>query len=101
MESFEYEYRVEIICNQSVQDDLVDFLEQEIPDLEYTVIPEIQGKGMTSKKLGNTTWPEKNFVLFAYTNLSGAKKIKESVLQIKKRFPNEGISVFFTKGTEV
>lgn len=55
MESFEYEYRAEIICNQSVQDDLVDFLEQEIPDLEYTVIPEIQGKGMTSKKLGNTT----------------------------------------------
>ncbi len=77
MENNDFEYRAEIICNQSVEDDLIDYLEQELPELEYSILPEVQGKGGKSKKLGNTTWPEKNFVLFAYTNSEGAKKIKE------------------------
>ena len=60
------EYRVEIICNQSIQDDVIELLEQEIQDIQYTVIENVNGKGLSSKKLGNTTWPEMNFLLFAY-----------------------------------
>ena len=93
----ECEYRAEIICNQSVQDDVIELLEQEISDIQYTVIENVNGKGLSSKKLGNTTWPEMNFLLFAYTDLSGAKKIKTIVEFLKKKFPKEGISVFFSK----
>ena len=78
------EYRVEIICNQSIQDDVIELLEQEIQDIQYTVIENVNGKGLSSKKLGNTTWPEMNFLLFAYTDLSGAKKIKIIVEALKK-----------------
>ena len=38
-------YRVEIISNQSVQDDIIELLEQEIPDLQYTILPDVQGRG--------------------------------------------------------
>ena len=93
----ECEYRAEIICNQSVQDDVIELLEQEISDIQYTVIENVNGKGLSSKKLGNTTWPEMNFLLFAYTDLSGAKKITTIVEFLKKKFPKEGISVFFSK----
>ena len=96
-EDLECEYRAEIICNQSVQDDVIELLEQEISDIQYTVIENVNGKGLSSKKLGNTTWPEMNFLLFAYTDLSGAKKIKTIVEFLKKKFPKEGISVFFSK----
>ncbi len=91
------EYRVEIICNQSIQDDVIELLEQEIQDIQYTIIENVNGKGLSSKKLGNTTWPEMNFLLFAYTTLQNAKKIKIIVEALKKKFPKEGISIFFSK----
>lgn len=94
----EYTYRVEIISNQSIQDDLLELLEQEIPDIEYTILPDVQGCGRSSRKLGDTVWPEMNLCVFAYTDFEGAKKIKAILQALKKKFPQEGISWFFTKG---
>ena len=93
-------YRAEIISNQSVQEDIVERLEKELPSIQYTVIPEIHGRGVRTKKLGDTIWPEMNFVLFAYVEEDAARKIKEVIEAVKQRFPNEGISLFFTKAVE-
>ncbi len=90
-------YRAEIISNQSVQEDITELLEQEIPSIQYTVIPEIHGRGGHSKKLGDTIWPEMNFVLFSYLEEADARKVKEVVEAVKQKFPNEGISLFYTK----
>lgn len=94
-------YRAEIISNQSVQEDITERLEEAIPSIEYTVIPEIHGRGLRSKKLGDTVWPEMNFVLFSYVEKEVALKVKEVVEAVKQRFPNEGISLFFTKAEEI
>ena len=94
-------YRAEIISNQSVQEDIIERLEKELPSIQYTVIPEIHGRGVRTKKLGDTIWPEMNFVLFAYVEEDAARKIKEVVEDIKQRFPNEGISLFYTKACTV
>ena len=93
-------YRAEIISNQSVQEDITEALEKEIPSIQYTVIPEIHGRGSHTKKLGDTIWPEMNFVLFSYVEEADARKIKDVVEKVKQRFPNEGISLFFTKSVE-
>ena len=90
-------YRAEIISNQSVQEDIIELLEHEIPSIQYTVIPEIHGRGSHTKKLGDTIWPEMNFVLFSYLEEADARKVKEVVEAVKQKFPNEGISLFFTK----
>ena len=93
-------YRAEIVSNQSVQDDITERLEKEIPGIQYTVIPEVHGKGIRTKKLGDVVWPEMNFILFAYIEDEDAKKVKDVIAQVKERFPNEGISLFFTKGED-
>ena len=93
-------YRAEIISNQSVQEDITELLEKEIPSIQYTVIPEIHGRGGRTKKLGDTVWPEMNFVLFTYVEKEAALKVKEVVEAVKERFSNEGISLFFTKAEE-
>ena len=93
-------FRAEIISNQSVQEDIIERLEKEIPSIEYTVIPELHGRGIRTKKLGDTIWPEMNFVLFTYIDDDNAQKIKEVVADVKKRFPKEGISLFFTKAED-
>lgn len=89
--------RAEIISNQSVQEDIIEALEREINGIEYTVIPEIFGRGKRTKKLGDTIWPEMNFLLFTYVEDSDAIQIKNLVEKMKERFPNEGISVFFVR----
>ena len=66
-------YRIEIIANQSVQEDITELLELEIPEIEYTVIPTVHGRGRRTKKLGTSTWPEQNFVLFSYLDMTGAQ----------------------------
>ncbi len=90
----ETNYRIEIIANQSVQEDITELLEEEIPKIQYTVIPTVQGRGGHSKKLGSTTWPEQNFVLFAYLSKGDAKKAKSIISAVKQKFSSEGITFF-------
>lgn len=94
-------YRAEIISNQSVQDEIVELLEQEIPGIQYSVLPDVQGSGGHAKKLGDAVWPEMNFDLFTYVDESDAKKIKAIITAVKEKFPREGISVFFTQTVEL
>ena len=95
------DYRVEIIANQSVEDDITDLLEHELPDIEYTVLPVVHGKGLRTKKLGTAIWPEQNFVLFSYISKENALKVKEIIAALKEKFPDEGISFFCSKAAEL
>ncbi len=90
-------YRAEIIANKSVQEDITDALEALIPGVRYTVLPLAQGRGADDRKLGSTTWPETNFVLFAYVEDEYVKTIRTIIDAVKKRFEDEGITVFFVK----
>ena len=94
-------YRIEIVSNQSVQDEIIELMEQEIPEIEYTLIPTVQGRGRSSKKLGDTTWPEQNFVLFAYVEKEAALKVQAIISAVKKKFPTEGITLFCTEEVEL
>ncbi|MGP1459792.1 MAG: PG0541 family transporter-associated protein [Treponema sp.] len=94
-------YRIEIIANQSVQDDITELLEKEIADFEYTMLPVVHGSGKRAKKLGTAIWPEQNFALFAYVTEEDAQKIKTLTAAVKEKFPDEGISFFCTQGVEL
>ena len=84
-----------------MQDEIIELMEQEIPEIEYTLIPTVQGRGRSSKKLGDTTWPEQNFVLFAYVEKEVALKVKAIISAVKKKFPTEGITLFCTEEVEL
>ncbi len=92
--------RIEIIANQSVQDELVTNIETLIPDLYYTVLPLANGKGKTGYKLGNSTWPETNFVFIAYGDDSIEKKVNQIVRFVKLKFSTEGIKIFILHDKE-
>ncbi len=94
-------YRIEIVANQSVEEDITELLDEEIPDLEYTVVPTVNGRGIHSRKLGTTTWPEQNFLLFSYVNREKAAKIKEIIKEVQMKFPKEGISFFCVQEAEL
>lgn len=86
--------RCEIIANQSVEEDIIELLETVIPSFEYTIDENLYGRGRSSRKLGNSVWPEMNFVLTAYIHNDGVEKVERCVNQIKGKFPQEGINLF-------
>lgn len=86
--------RVEIVANQAVQENIVELLEKEITSIEYTLEENVYGKGRSSRKLGNSTWPEMNFRMTVYTNKENSVRILELVESVKQRFVDSGISLF-------
>jgi len=90
-------YRAEVIANQSVQDDIIQVLEENISDILYTILPLAHGRGKSNYKLGDGTWPETNFVLVSYIEDYDKDNFQAIVDAVKKRFPDEGIKVFFVK----
>ena len=86
--------RIEIIANQSVYPELIANLEACLPDFLYTSIPLAYGRGRDSYKLGDSTWPETNFVLIAYADDAVEQKVAQIVRYIKLKFPTEGIKLF-------
>lgn len=93
-------YRIEIISNKSVQEDISEALEQNIPDILYTIIPLAYGRGGDSYKLGTATWPETNFIFVSYIEDSELEKAKAVISAIKEKFPNEGIKMFLVKSED-
>ncbi len=93
-------YRFEIVSNRSVKDDIVEGLERALPGILYTVIPQAEGRGKNDRKLGTTTWPELNFILFAYVADGDLGSAKGVIAEVKRRFPNEGIACFTVKTEE-
>lgn len=86
--------RVEIIANRSVQSEIVDHLENDIPEILYTIVPIVHGRGSQARRLGTATWPEENFMLITWVDGPTAARIQLIVAEVKERFPNEGIRIF-------
>ena len=92
--------RCEIIANQSVQDEIVSLMEEHIPDVLYTIIPMVVGRGKNSYKMGNGTWPETNFLLVSYIEDENVKTLKAIIKAVKDKFRSEGIKLFFVKAEQ-
>ena len=87
-------YKAEIISNQSIQENIIELLNERIQNFQYTIIPEVYGSGINTKKFGDTVWPEMNFVLTAYVSSKVAETVRSCVEQVKQKFPREGINLF-------
>jgi hydrophobic/amphiphilic exporter-1 (mainly G- bacteria), HAE1 family len=88
------EVKVEIIANKSVQENIIDMLEQVIPGVQYTIVPTVMGRGGDNYKLGTTTWPEQNFLMLAYMSKENLSMVQAVIEILKRKFPKEGIKLF-------
>jgi hypothetical protein len=86
--------RIELIANRSVENEIIEALENHVTDFYYTLLPQISGKGKTKYRLGTATWPEMNFLLISYLDDVEAIKATLAIKNIKERFPGEGIKLF-------
>ncbi len=61
-------FRVEIIGNQVLLQDLLDAVEQKLPQQCYTVLPVLRAKGREEKANGDDVWMERNFVCLMFVD---------------------------------
>jgi hydrophobic/amphiphilic exporter-1 (mainly G- bacteria), HAE1 family len=87
-------YRCEIIANQSVEDDLLGLLEEQVSGIQYTLNEGIYGRGTRNRKLGTAIWPELNFALYTYVRSEFLESVQQVVDAVQKKFPDEGIQLF-------
>ena len=86
--------RLEIIANQSVEENILDAFKYEGVGKHYTKFPDIYGVGSKGPRMGDAVWPEVNFVLVIWCEEEEARGIERAVEYVKKRFPDEGIKIF-------
>lgn len=86
--------RLEIIGNRSIEEDLFEILEKKEMDMHYTKIPVVHGKGSSDPKMGDSVWPEENFLLIIYCENAVADQAMEAIKELKHYFPDEGLKVF-------
>ncbi len=92
--------RLEIVANQSVQEEVVTTLEAAVPGLTYTLIPVAHGRGGDDWRWGTAVWPEENFLLFTYQDDGVVDQLKATLVDLKAKFPREGMKWWSVRADE-
>jgi nitrogen regulatory protein PII len=91
-------FRIEIIANHSVEENVLEALKQEGAGKYYTRFPSVFGVGRAGPRMGDAVWPEENFSLVIWCEEEEARAIGRAVASVKEHFPGEGIKVFGLPG---
>ena len=87
--------RVEIIANQSVEENILEALAKEGAGKHYTKYPNILGVGSSGPRMGDAIWPEENFIIVIWCEEDETRAIERAIASVKEKFPDEGIKVFY------
>jgi len=86
--------RLEIIANNTVEDDIIEALDGVEEGFYYSRINAVHGRGKSEPRRGDAVWPEENFIFIIYCDDDQAVKFANAVKLVKERFEGEGIKVF-------
>jgi hypothetical protein len=87
-------FRLEIIANHSVEENILEALIKEDAGKYYTKYPSILGVGSAGPRMGDAVWPEENFALIIWCEEEEARAIQRAIDSVKEKFPDEGIKLF-------
>lgn len=87
--------RVEIVLNQAVKDEFISNVENMFPNLGYTFLDEVKGKGKQGKRLIDSIWPEESALLIIYTHDLQFNLLKNLFFKLKVKYPKEGLKFYY------
>ena len=93
--------RLEIIANHSVEENILEAFKKADVGKYYTKYPVIYGVGTSGPRMGDAIWPEQNFAMVLWCEKEEAGKIKAAVKAVKEQYPDEGIKIFGSGGSEL
>ncbi len=87
-------YRVEIMSNQSLEEDIKEAFAQNNVAKAFTMIPNVQGQGNSFPKEGNEIWPEENILFIIYCEKEEFDQLTAVINNIKAKNKQEGVKMF-------
>jgi nitrogen regulatory protein PII len=87
-------FRVEIICDATIEDEYKEGLHGIGPELYYTSVSPVRGRGKKGQRQGDSVWPEENALFFIYTDAEGLDAVRALTAEIRERFPRSGVAAF-------
>lgn len=88
--------RIEIMISRALDEEFIDLIEAN-GLTHFTAISPAMGKGFSSPKLGNDTWPQTNKLYIFYVGNLDSENLAKIVMKLRKEFPSEGLSAFQTE----
>ena len=92
--------RFEIIVNQSIEEDIMLFLEECGFGDDFTYLNHVYGRGRHGRREGSAVWPEENVIFIIYSEDEQAELIAEGLKKIKAEFQNEGFRCYISSENE-
>ena len=86
--------RLEIVANNTVEEDIQEALNRIDEGFYYTRLNAVHGRGSSDPRMGDAVWPEENFIYIIYADDDKAMVFIEAIREIKEKFPQEGIKIF-------
>ncbi|MCL2557570.1 MAG: hypothetical protein FWE09_03745 [Treponema sp.] len=90
--------RVELIANRSIEENILEAIAQEKVGGHYTKYPGVLGVGNSGPRMGDPVWPEENIVFVFWCEEQDVPAIERAVLEVKAKFPDEGIKMYSMPG---
>ena len=87
--------RMELIGCRSVEKEIICALRDNIQGLYYTLLPQIPGGDEPDYQSETGIWTNLNFLLISFLEEKDAAKAQIIIGDIKHRFPEKGIKLFF------
>lgn len=87
--------RIEIIFNQSLEEDVLLALKPIAEAQFFTMIPGVHGQGYSNPKQGDSVWPEENSLMIIYCDTDdAAHAIQKAIKKVQEAYAGEGIAFF-------
>jgi hypothetical protein len=86
--------RLEIVANNSVEENILEAFANAGVGKYYTKIPGVHGSGSSGPRRGDAIWPEENFIFIIWCGIEEGRIIEQALATVKERFPDEGIKIF-------
>jgi len=86
--------RIEIICDVTIEDEIIDALESLDGISGYSNISPVKGTGNHGPRKGDHVWPEENSLIIIYLNDDKTEMLQKLIDDKRKQFPRNGIAAF-------
>jgi len=86
--------RIEIICDVTIEDELIRGLDSLDGISGYTNISPVKGTGNHGPRKGDHIWPEENSLIVIYLHDDKIELIQKLIDEKRTKFPRNGIAGF-------
>jgi len=91
--------RLDLMFTQAMEEDILEEFDKYQVGQNYSKTSNVIGKGCSNPKMGDSIWPQLNSMYVIFCSMEEAQIIRRIVIDLRLRYPMEGIACFVSSAT--